>query len=118
MALGGLLSKLNPSQGGKVGGLGTVEALVEASMVAIGEGDDKVTSLLHHLGQQQTAGFIITLLSHYYHTIISPSTREDVNALTLLKGMEYCFRMEGEIMVILCRRKLEHSSKQSGKNPK
>ena len=63
MALGGLLSKLNPSQGGKVGGLSTVEALVEASMVAIGEGDDKVTSLLHHLGQQQTAGFIITLLS-------------------------------------------------------
>ena len=53
----------------------------------------------------------------YYRTIISPSTREGVNALTLLKGMEYCFRMEGEIMVILCRRKLEHSSKQSGKNP-
>lgn len=114
MALGGLLSKLNPSQGGKVGGLGTVEALVEASMVAIGEGDDKVTSLLHHLGNNKQLGSS----SHYYHTIISPSTREGVNALTLLKGMEYCFRMEGEIMVILCRRKLEHSSKQSGKNPK
>ena len=69
MALGGLLSKLNPSQGGKVGGLSTVEALVEASMVAIGEGDDKVTGLLHHLGQQQTVGFIITLLSHYYQPL-------------------------------------------------
>ena len=111
MALGGLLSKLDPPQGGKVGGLGTVEALIEASMVAIGEGDDEVASLLHHLrSQQTTAGFIITLLS-------GPPQGEGTNALTLLKGMEYCFRMEGEIMVILCRRKLEHSSKQSGKNP-
>ena len=52
VALGGLLSKLDPPQGGKVGGLSTVETLIEASMVAIGEGDDEVASLLHHLRSQ------------------------------------------------------------------
>ena len=64
VALSCLLSKLNPPQGGKVGRLSTVEALIEASMVPIGEGDDEVASLLYHLRSQQTAaGFIITLLS-------------------------------------------------------
>jgi len=38
------------------------------------------------------------------------SKKAHCNVLTLLKGIEYCLSTEGEIMVILCRRKLEHSS--------
>ena len=49
LALCGSLAKVNPSDRGKVGGLCTVEASVEARVVAIGEGDDEVACLLGHL---------------------------------------------------------------------
>ena len=54
VALRGLLPKVNPASGGKVGGLCTVEACVEARVVAIGERDDEVAGLLGHLGGQGT----------------------------------------------------------------
>lgn len=36
---------------------------------------------------------------------------------TLLNGIEYCLRICGDIMVILCRRKAEQMFELLGKNP-
>ena len=69
-------------------------------MVAVGERDDEVAGLLGHLRGQGTV-----------REAGSPQPR------TLLTGMEFCLSTEGEIMVILCRRKLGQSSAQSGNSP-
>ena len=45
----GLLSIFNPTLCGKVGGLGTVVAMVEACVVGVGEGHHELTRLLGHL---------------------------------------------------------------------
>lgn len=39
------------------------------------------------------------------------------NELTLSKGMPYFFNIDGEISVILCRRKASHTLKLLGKKP-
>lgn len=44
---------LNPPPGSKVGGLGTVEAVVKASMVAVRESDHKFSSFLSHLNKSK-----------------------------------------------------------------
>lgn len=44
--LGGHLAVIDPPQCGKVGGLGAVESVVEASMVTIGERDHELPRLL------------------------------------------------------------------------
>lgn len=45
----GNLAIVYPAHGGKVGWLSTVETMVEASMVAIREGDHKLASFLSNL---------------------------------------------------------------------
>lgn len=45
-ALGGRLAIVDPAQGGEVDGFGAVEAVVEARVVAIGEGDHELAGLL------------------------------------------------------------------------
>lgn len=45
----GLLAVVDPALGGKVGGLGTVEAVVEAGVIAEREGHDELPRLLSHL---------------------------------------------------------------------
>ena len=46
-----------PAHSGKVGGLSTVEAMIEASMVAIREGDHELSSFLSNLRRKEdTAG--------------------------------------------------------------
>lgn len=47
--LGGHFAIVYPAHSGKVGGLGTVEAMIEASMVAIREGDHELSSFLSNL---------------------------------------------------------------------
>ena len=47
--LGGHLAIIDPPQCGKVGGLGAVESVVEASMVAVGERDHELPRLLCNL---------------------------------------------------------------------
>ena len=49
VALGCLLPIVNPAEGGKVGRLSTIETLVKASMVAVGEGHNELTGLLGYL---------------------------------------------------------------------
>ena len=51
MALSGPLAIVNPPRGGKIGGLCTIEASVEARVVGIGKCDDEITSLLQNLKQ-------------------------------------------------------------------
>lgn len=93
-AMSGLLPIVNPPLRGKVGRLSTVEPMVEATVVPVREGNDEVTCLLHHL--RSDGG-------------LRAGTQRDGNS-TLLNGMEYCLRTDGEMSVILCLRKLEHSS--------
>ncbi len=50
--LGGHLAVVDPAQGGKVCGLCAVEAMVEASMVAIRKGDHKLSFILCYLFMQ------------------------------------------------------------------
>ena len=45
----GPASKFHPPWTGKVGRLGTVESMVESSMIAVWESDDDLTTFLHHL---------------------------------------------------------------------
>lgn len=47
----GHLAVIDPAQRGEVGGLCAVEAVVEAGVVAIGEGDHEVSRLLCDLHQ-------------------------------------------------------------------
>ena len=51
--LGSLLAVVNPAAGGKVGGLSTVEPVVEAGVVTIGEGDHELPRHLSDLGEQR-----------------------------------------------------------------
>lgn len=44
-----LLAVFNPSLCGEVGGLSTVEAVVEAGMIGVGESNHELTSLLSNL---------------------------------------------------------------------
>ena len=44
---------LDPPPGSKVGGLGTVEAMVKASMVAVRESDHKFSGFLSHLNKSK-----------------------------------------------------------------
>lgn len=48
-----MLAILNPPTGSKIGRLGTVEAMVEASMVTVRESDHKLASLLGHLNKSR-----------------------------------------------------------------
>ena len=79
------------------------------------------SKLNHHLGQIGTSlQTRQTDSSNYKYTSLLPMPFQKKGAtelLTLLKGMEFCRRMEGESMVILCRRKLGHSSNESEKYP-
>lgn len=50
-----LLAILNPPTGRKIGGLGAVEAMVKASVVAIREGDHKLSSFLSYLHENRSA---------------------------------------------------------------
>lgn len=45
----GILAVVHPTQGGKVCGLCTVEAMVEARVVAIGKSDHKLSFILSYL---------------------------------------------------------------------
>lgn len=47
------LAIVDPAEGGEVSGLGTVEAMVEASVVAIGKGDHKLSFVLSYLSRQK-----------------------------------------------------------------
>lgn len=47
--LGSHLAIVHPAQGGEVCGFCTVEAMVEAGMVAIGKGDHKLPFILSYL---------------------------------------------------------------------
>lgn len=49
-----LLAVLDPPTGSKIGRLGTVEAMVEASMVTIGKSDHKLSSFLGHLKKSRS----------------------------------------------------------------
>lgn len=51
--LGGHLAIIDPPQCGKVGGLGAVESVVEASMVAVGERDHELPRLLGDLRREE-----------------------------------------------------------------
>lgn len=44
---------LDPPPGSKVGGFGTVEAMVKASMVAVRESDHKFSGFLSHLNKSK-----------------------------------------------------------------
>lgn len=50
-----LFAVINPSLGGKVGGLGTVEAMVKACMIAKREGHNELLGLLSDLNTKQHA---------------------------------------------------------------
>ena len=104
------LAIVNPALRGKICALSAVKAMVEPSMIAKRKGYNEVSGILSYLvgrnrkemKEREERG--------------REGGRENESTLTLPKGMECCLSMEGENNVILWRRKLEHSSKLSGKN--
>lgn len=65
--LGGHLAIVYPAQGGKVCGLRTVEAMVEASMVAIRKGDHKLPFILSYLFSEREKNIVKTFNYFNFH---------------------------------------------------
>lgn len=54
--LSGHLAVINPPQGGKIGGFGTVESMIEAGVVTVGKGDHELSGLLCDLRRKGPTG--------------------------------------------------------------
>lgn len=59
----GLFAVINPSLSGKIGGLSTVESMVEAGVIAEWEGDDELAGFLRHLDRDKSPAAKNMLLS-------------------------------------------------------
>lgn len=59
----GLFAVIDPSLSGKIGGLSTVESMVEAGVIAEGEGDDELAGFLRHLDGDKSPAAKNMLLS-------------------------------------------------------
>ena len=94
-ALARLPTILNPANACKIGWLCTIEPSIEASVITIGKGDNELALFLDNLPISNTYIQCTSVVSWLQ---------------TLLNGMEYCLSTDGEIIVILCRKKLWQSS--------
>lgn len=133
----GHLAVVYPAQSGKVGGLRTVEAMIESSMVTIREGDHELSGFLSNLsinhevswwemGQKNSVDRTVSW-SKWNFNSLDPCFSKGGRAgkakcvqneeFTLSKGMPYFFSIEGEMRVILWRRKASQPLKLLGKKP-
>lgn len=124
----GLFAIIDPSLSGKIGWLSTVESMVETSVIAKWERDNELARLLRHLdtsnnhGVQNRTVFLplygsedVTLLTGL--EVMSFRKNYILEICTFSNGMLYFFRIEGEINVILWRRKASQLCAFPGKKP-